>query len=95
MNRTMPMKARFESISMKNFKQSLATGPDVQMSPMCVVCKRPIVENQWFCRLPQSEDNAKDSQAPTILLCSPACAFRFFASFETETIMSHPTEGEI
>ena len=93
MNRKMPMKAHFENISMKDFKQSLAAGSDAQMSLACFLCQRPIVDNQWFCRLPRSEDGAKEPQATKILLCSPACAFRYFASFETKTIMSHPTEG--
>ena len=88
------MKARFESISMKDFKQSLATGSDARMSLACFVCQKPIVENQWFCRLPRLENGAKDPQATKILLCSPACAFRHFASFETEMIMSHRTGGE-
>lgn len=89
------MKARFESISMKDFKQSLATGSDAQMSPTCFVCQRPNVENEWFCRLPRSENGAKDPQATKILLCSPACAFRYFATLETGIATSHPTEGEI
>lgn len=78
------MKARFESISMKDFKQSLATRSDAQMSLACFACQRPIVENEWFCRLPRLEDGAKDPQATKILLCSPACAFRYFATLETE-----------
>ncbi len=89
------MEARFESISMKDFRQSLATRSDARMSLACFVCQRPIVENQWFCRLPRSEDGAKDPQATKILLCSPACAFRYFATLETGITTSRRTEREI
>ena len=45
----------------------------------CFVCYRAIVDDQWFCRLPQtsSSPNQPDHK---ILLCSPACALRHFAA---------------
>jgi len=66
---------------MKNLQQNLATMPDDQISTTCFVCQRPIVDNQWFCRVPQ-QNGATDSQTKRILLCSSSCAFRYFASSE-------------
>ncbi len=66
---------------MKNFQENLFTVPEDQMSTACIVCQKPLVDNQWFCRLPQ-KDGAPDSETKRILLCSPSCAFRYFAFSE-------------
>jgi hypothetical protein len=66
---------------MKNPAENLATVSDAQMSTTCVVCGRPIVDSQWFCRVPQ-KNGAPDFQAERILLCSPGCAYRYFAFSE-------------
>ena len=52
--------------------------------PTCFVCKKPMAENQWFCRLTQKVNEAADPQATKILLCSPACALRHFTAPKTE-----------
>jgi len=66
---------------MKNLQQNLAAVSDDQMSTTCFVCQKPIVDSQWFCRVPQ-KNGAPDSQTMRILLCSPSCAFRYFAFLE-------------
>jgi hypothetical protein len=66
---------------MKNFQQNLATMPDDQMSTTCFVCQKLIVDNQWFCRVPQ-QNGVPDSEPKRILLCSPSCAYRYFAFSE-------------
>lgn len=48
--------------------------------PTCYLCNKNIAENQWFCRLPQKPEGGSMPDAATILLCSPACALRYFAS---------------
>ena len=63
---------------MKDFKPSSAMGLGVQVSPACFVCEKQIVDGQWFCRLPQKADGVAVSRAMKILLCSPACALRYF-----------------
>jgi hypothetical protein len=62
---------------MKNLQQNPATVSDAQMSTACFVCQKPIVDSQWFCRVPQ-KNGAPDSQTKRILLCSPVCALRYF-----------------
>jgi hypothetical protein len=62
---------------MKNFQQSSVTGPDAQVSQKCFGCQKPIVDNGWFCRLPQKTKGAAGSQATEILLCSSVCALRY------------------
>lgn len=68
---------------MKDFQQNPAAAFGIQMSSTCFVCQKPIVENNWFCRLPQKLDGAADHGAAKVLLCSPSCAFRYFAFSET------------
>jgi hypothetical protein len=70
-----------KKLPMKNAQQIPATVPDDQMSTTCFVCQKPIVDNDWFCRVPQ-QNGAPDSQPKRILLCSPSCAFRYFAFSE-------------
>lgn len=66
---------------MKNLQQHLAAGSDVQRSTACIVCQKLIVDNQWFCRVPQT-NGTPDSPTQRILLCSPGCAYRYFAFSE-------------
>jgi len=66
---------------MKNIQENPATVSEVQLSTTCFVCQKPIVDNQWFCRVPQKND-APDSETKRILLCSARCAFRYFAFSE-------------
>jgi hypothetical protein len=48
----------------------------------CAVCRKPLADGNWFCRLHPAA-TASDVQAEKILLCSPGCASRHFASFQT------------
>ena len=66
---------------MKNLQDNLTTVSEAQMSTVCIVCQKPIVDSQWFCRLPL-KNGAPDSQTKRILLCSPSCAYRYFAFLE-------------
>jgi hypothetical protein len=66
---------------MREFEQNLATTLNTEVSLACFVCQKPIVDNQWFCRVPQT-NGAPDSETKKILLCSPSCAFRYFAFSE-------------
>ena len=66
---------------MKNLQDNLTTVSDAQMLTTCIVCQKPIVDSQWFCRVPQM-NGAPDSETKRILLCSPSCAYRYFAFSE-------------
>jgi hypothetical protein len=66
---------------MKNLQQNFTTVPDDQMSTTCFVCQKPIVDNEWFCRVPQ-RNCLPDSETKRILLCSSSCACRYFAFSE-------------
>jgi hypothetical protein len=66
---------------MKNIQEDPATVSEAQMLTTCVVCQKPIADSQWFCRVPQRND-APGSQTQRILLCSPICAYRYFAFTE-------------
>ena len=70
---------------MKNLQQTAAAHLGFQSRSACLVCKNQIVDNKWFCRLPQKTGDAAGGQATEILLCSPSCAFRHFANLENET----------
>ncbi len=50
---------------------------DGQLRDRCAVCAKQIVDDHWFCRLPPKTD--------PLLLCSPACALRYFKSVHAET----------
>lgn len=69
-----------------NSKLTSASDADLQSQSSCFVCKKPIAENQWFCRLTQKVNEAADPLAAKILLCSPACASRHFS-----TLNAYPT----
>jgi hypothetical protein len=66
---------------MKNIQQNLATTLNTEVSLACFVCQKPIVDNQWFSRVPQT-NGVPDSEPKRILLCSPSCAYRYFAFSE-------------
>ena len=55
--------------SIKNFQENLAAVSEAQMSTACVVCQKPIVDTQWFCRVPQ-RNGALDSK-PRGFYCAP------------------------
>jgi hypothetical protein len=39
----------------------------------CFVCGQEIADGPWFCKIPREEK-------PTVLLCCPRCALRYFDS---------------
>ena len=59
-----------------NRNQSSVTASVVQTSGRCFACDKPIVDGQWFCRLPRPANGANGLQTTKILLCSPTCALR-------------------
>jgi hypothetical protein len=63
-----------------NSKQTDVADADPRSPLTCFVCKKPMAENQWFCRLTQKVTESPEYQAAKILLCSPSCALRHFAS---------------
>jgi hypothetical protein len=63
---------------MKTLPDNSTTDWDVQMATACVVCRKPIVDSQWFCRLPQKADGGAAPREAKILLCSPFCTLRYF-----------------
>jgi hypothetical protein len=68
---------------MKNPDSISTLVPDAQLSNTCLVCKKQLADGHCFCRLPQKNDGAK------ILLCSPSCAYRHFATLEIQTNQNH------
>jgi hypothetical protein len=56
--------------------------PDSQAQQTCIECQKPIKDNLWFCRLPAPVNGAPHPEEAKILLCSPACALRFFDAIE-------------
>jgi len=74
---------------MKNVQQTAATQVGFQARSACLVCKNQIVDNKWFCRLPQKTGGVVGAQDGEILLCSPGCAFRHFTNLENETTTQH------
>ena len=69
-----------------NINDARAAGPwDVlkrngETRPSCIVCGAQIVENRWFCRLPGNANGERDPKSLNLLLCSPRCAIRRFAT---------------
>jgi hypothetical protein len=61
---------------------TVVAGTNPRSSQACFVCKKPMAENQWYCRLTEKATEAADPRAAKILLCSPACALRHFAASE-------------
>jgi hypothetical protein len=68
---------------MKNPDSISTMAPDAQLSNTCFVCKKQLLDGHCFCRLPQENDSVK------VLLCSPSCADRHFATFENQTNKNH------
>ena len=48
--------------------------------PRCIVCQAEIVDDHWFCRLPESGNGQSNPENRKILLCSPRCVLRHFAA---------------
>jgi len=48
--------------------------------PSCIVCHAEIVDEHWFCRLPESGNGESNPENRKILLCSPRCVLRHFAT---------------
>jgi hypothetical protein len=67
---------------MKSLQQNSAPLPNAQGATTCFVCQKPMVESQWFCRLRQNNNRTAISQEAKISLCSPGCAYRYFAFSE-------------
>jgi hypothetical protein len=44
----------------------------------CFACDRKIVDGGWFCKIPSVEK-------PTVILCSPRCAIRYFDALPPPT----------
>jgi TetR/AcrR family transcriptional regulator, transcriptional repressor for nem operon len=67
--------------------RSSAQAPDVPVSTTCFVCHEQIAGGGHirFYRVPQRASEAANAQAVKILLCSSACALRYFATLEQET----------
>jgi hypothetical protein len=76
---------------MKKFPQNWAPAPDAQAAKACFICKKQIVGDNHirFYRLSQEADRTADPQTTTILLCSSACAFRYFTTLENVTATNH------
>jgi hypothetical protein len=70
-----------------NSKLTVAADADLQTST-CFVCRKPMADNQWFCRLTQKVKEVADPPAANILLCSPACALRHFAVSKAEPTLN-------
>jgi hypothetical protein len=51
-----------------------------ELRPSCIVCQAEIVDNNRFCRLSQNGNGEPNPESLDILLCSPRCALRHFAS---------------
>jgi len=60
--------------------RSVATLRNGEARQSCVVCRGEIVDNHWFCRLPESGNGESNPQNRKILLCSPRCALRHLAT---------------
>lgn len=67
-----------------NPQETTATDANSNSVPTCFVCKKPLPDNQWFCRLTPKVTEISGTSAEKILLCSPACASRHFSTAEPE-----------
>lgn len=61
--------------------ESFPAVPGTSDADRCFVCNKRLADDQWFCWMPEHV-NAADKSQGKILLCSSACAFRYFAAFE-------------
>jgi hypothetical protein len=80
-----------ENLPMKKFPQNSIPAADAQAAKVCFVCKKPIADEIHirFYRLPQKTDMTLDPHTTQILLCSSACAFRYFTTLENVTTTNH------
>jgi hypothetical protein len=69
-------------ISMKTFEQNLRTSPGGRVAPVCFVCQKPLANGQWCWPLDAQSKFGADSDPAELLLCSPSCAYRYFAFSE-------------
>jgi hypothetical protein len=67
---------------MKNSNKKSATSSGVQALPMCSVCKKPIANKAWFHRRLEKTEDRAGIQALEVLLCSSACALRYFGNLQ-------------
>jgi len=61
-----------------NPQQGSITASGIQTADRCIVCNKAIIENAWFCRLPQKADEAANFLRTQLLICSPWCALLYF-----------------
>jgi len=59
---------------------SVASQRNGEARPSCIVCRAETVDNNWFCRLPTNGNGESNPESLYILLCSPRCALRYFAT---------------
>jgi hypothetical protein len=53
--------------------------PGADTAPQkCLVCNKEIVDGHWFCKIPREDK-------PTVTLCCPRCALRYFDSLHSTT----------
>jgi hypothetical protein len=67
---------------MKTFKQNLKTLPEAQEAAVCFVCQKPLANGHWCWPLDAENKLGADSEPAAIFLCSPSCAYRYFAFSE-------------
>jgi len=51
---------------------------------ICIVCRREILDSQWFCRLPQDRVAVSNGEIRAHLICTPRCALRHFEALRPE-----------
>lgn len=66
------------------------SGSNTVPGDACQVCGRPIVDNQWFCRLPPPKSETASADTARVLLCSPPCALRHFADSRSIALRLEP-----
>ncbi len=64
---------------MNNLEPS-QTSESAQKRPACFICKKAIADRVWFRRVSQKIEGVASSQMTEIMLCSPACALRYFGN---------------
>jgi len=51
---------------------------------ICIVCRREILDSQWFCRLPQDRVAVSNGEIRAHLICTPRCVLRHFEALRPE-----------
>ena len=80
-----------DTLAMNDTEQPSGHGGSASSEDACRVCRKPIVENQWFCRLPPNGAEKMDGATQRVLLGSPSCALRHFASSRPRTSLLEPS----